>query len=91
MDNAAATLTVVYGKLLGLSEDRPELREALNPALDGLEMAMQIVTGELELSACEDCGLTVEDGECECVIDCSVCGGTGSDTRCKYPGCCNAS
>lgn len=69
MSHGVATLAAVYRQLVMVAEENPEACVCLDRALRDIDMAAGIIQGQIELSACDECGCTVEDGECTCSSD----------------------
>lgn len=66
MSVALATLVVVRKSLQNVVLMYPEVGVCIDRAVNEIDTAALIINGDIELTACETCGCTVEDGECEC-------------------------
>lgn len=52
-----------------ITKKNPKTYIYLDQTLHNIDMAAGIIQGQIELSACDECGCTVEDGECTCSSD----------------------
>lgn len=71
-ETAVSTLIAVQYRLFDVIEAYPELTVLLDRASDDVRLAGQVLLGEVEFSACSECGLTVEDGECPTGGNCDM-------------------
>lgn len=71
-EKAVSTLITVQYLLYDVMESYPELQVLLDRAADDVNLAGRVLLGEVEFSACSECGLTVEDGECPTGGNCDM-------------------
>ena len=69
---AVAVVAAVRYRLIDIAEAFPELGLLMDRAVEDIDLAGRVLMGDVELSACADCGLTVEDGECPTGGNCDM-------------------
>lgn len=61
-----ARLAATQHQLAEVANDEPLTAVCMANAMEWVDLAARIIDGRVELNACDECGCTVEDGECEC-------------------------
>lgn len=69
---AVAVIAAVRYRLIDVAEAHPELGLLMDRAVEDIDLAGRVLMGDVELNACPDCGLTVEDGECPTGGNCDM-------------------